>query len=1217
MMMSFILFLLIEIGATIGAAIAMGRAKMGWWKALLPLPIGAALSYGLGMMIVSSGGTTSNLTCAGFLVDVGILAALIVMSRQAREALKMQQLMEKTSQEALPPLFFPTHREPTESKQAKCDICDAAIREPNGYQLTTTQVVCSPRFWYDHYQRHREEFVAMGISSYDVLQESPAGKTLIERVVGDATPWLVCEQCIYHFDVDREQARSYVRQWWKDQTFVPPGSGPTLLSEVRMVESPAELPALKVKEVSEPEKPAPVPSVSESKIEDKASQQTTEALPCGMGKIARPLALPVINPTPSAEVGMGTEAVAPLFREPAETLAPASEETLQQRPARLSKSYGTPQEVRLSQGIPRWPVAVALLNLNGLGLGYLYCHQWRRWLVHFLLTTGLLVVAFMANSARAPLVWIIAFGLWLLWMGIDGWRQARRLAQAGVTEAIGRPWLPVALAILLIGLAIGSFGFYTVSGQQELRAGMAAYGLADCRTALPYFNHVTTWYRLTLDPNLIAAEAKNTECNLLVEAENSRHQYKHEEAVTAYETYIGTYPNAAPALPAKTAVAETYVEWATYLRADHNYSLALEKYGIILEKYADTPPGQQVGSLIPEAYYEWGQYLVSQNRYQTALETFEQVQNSTHEPDMLAKAKQGHQNALLALGRDMGEDGQTLIKETWYQVKDGASATSPAIGIIDNEPGRFWYEGNQLTLSDQLRAVKPGHFRYAVYLDESEKEVQRCSYTSRYTVIGTVIRRQRIWTVLVRDTLTGQVVDRKTFEGPSPASCPFMENFGSSSIKSILGWTPAPEDVQNWLARIFTNPPMPQEKPLEVDSLPAGASVRVMTTFSGGDEEALFNQVNKRFTELTGVKVVHEGIRDLEEAISTRVAAGGPPDVALLPLPGQLQRFAGQGVLVPLWPKIIEQVQHNYAPVWLALGAYNGTPYGVFYRVNTRGLVWYPKKAFEAAGYKEPTTWAEMIALSDQIVADGGTPWCIGMESGAATGWVGTDWLEDIMLRTAGPEVYDQWVNHEIPFNDPRVKEAAEYMRQIWFNPDYVLGGTASILTQSFAEGSSLMFENPPQCYMFRQGSFVIGFWPENIRANLDEEVGVFAFPQINQEWAAPAVVAGDQIVMFNDRPEVRAYMEYLTTSESVEPWARAGRAVFPHQDQDLSWYQTDMEREMASLIRNAQVIRFDASDSMPAEVGASSFWKGMADWVSGVNLDTVLAEIDASWPSE
>jgi alpha-glucoside transport system substrate-binding protein len=417
----------------------------------------------------------------------------------------------------------------------------------------------------------------------------------------------------------------------------------------------------------------------------------------------------------------------------------------------------------------------------------------------------------------------------------------------------------------------------------------------------------------------------------------------------------------------------------------------------------------------------------------------------------------------------------------------------------------------------------------------------------------------------------------------------------------------------------------PTEPPAEAESFLEraeagefdGASVLVMGAFAGGDEEARFNAVNDRFMEMTGIEVTYEGTRDFEVVINTRVEGGDPPDVALLPQPGLMTRFADAGELVGLWPSIVERIDENYASVWKDLGSYQGTPYGVFHRVNAKSFVWYPKKAFEEAGYEVPETWDELIALSDQIVADGGTPWCVGMESGAATGWVGTDWMEDVMLRTAGPEVYDQWWQHEIPFTADPVKNAAGYIEEIWFNEDYVLGGTTSILTEHFAEASLPMWNDPPGCYLFRQGNFVINFWPEEIQNNLDEEVGVFGFPQIDEEYGIPILGGGDQVVMFEDRPEVVAYLQYLTTGASGELWAKAGGALFPHQDQNLDWYQTEVERTLADLLLNAEVFRFDASDLMPAEVGAGSFWTGMVDWASGTDLDTVLQEIDATWPEE
>jgi alpha-glucoside transport system substrate-binding protein len=392
---------------------------------------------------------------------------------------------------------------------------------------------------------------------------------------------------------------------------------------------------------------------------------------------------------------------------------------------------------------------------------------------------------------------------------------------------------------------------------------------------------------------------------------------------------------------------------------------------------------------------------------------------------------------------------------------------------------------------------------------------------------------------------------------------------------------------------------------------------KVVTVFGAfRDQEAIrFEEAMKPFEERTGIDVVYEPSAEFETQIFVQVEAGNPPDVAALPQPGLMKNFAERGAIIPLPSDVIKLIEGNYTPAWKELGSYEGKVYGIFHRVNAKSFVWYPKKAFEQKGYKVPETWDELMDLMDQIVADGGIPWSIGIESGAATGWPATDWMEDIMLRTAGPEDYDKWVNHEIPFNDPAVKRAANLMADIWLNDKYTFGGGAAIATTHFGDAVQILFTDPPQAWLHRQGNFITGFMPENIQANLEEEVGVFAFPEIDPEWGTPVLGGGDQFVMFDDRPEVIEFIKYLTTWEACKSWAKAGGALFPHQDQNFNDYGSSLEAELARILVNAEVFRFDASDLMPAEVGAGTFWTGMADLVTGVPVDVVLDQIEDSWP--
>ncbi|MDX9864548.1 MAG: ABC transporter substrate-binding protein [Anaerolineaceae bacterium] len=388
------------------------------------------------------------------------------------------------------------------------------------------------------------------------------------------------------------------------------------------------------------------------------------------------------------------------------------------------------------------------------------------------------------------------------------------------------------------------------------------------------------------------------------------------------------------------------------------------------------------------------------------------------------------------------------------------------------------------------------------------------------------------------------------------------------------------------------------------------------------DEDAVkFDNTIAAFEEATGIDIQYEGSKEFETSISIRVDGGDAPDIADFPQPGLLANFVRDGKVVDLSTFLDEEdLKENYNQSWLDMAKMEGPNgpilAGVWQRVNGKSLVWYPKAAFDAAGYTVPETWDEMLALTQQIADDGDTAWCVGIESGTATGWPATDWLEEVMLRTTSLENYDKWTTGELKFDSPEVKNAAETLAEIWFNDDYVYGGRASIVTTFFGDSPVPMFENPPQCWMHKQGNFITSFFPEGLEAGTDYDF--FYLPPIDEAYGKPVLVAGDIMAMFNDRPEVRAVMEYFTKGESVKAWVQSGGAISPHFDSDLDWYTNDVDRGVAEIILNADSVRFDGSDLMPGEVGAGSFWKGMTDWVSGTaDLDTVLAEIDAGWPTK
>jgi alpha-glucoside transport system substrate-binding protein len=395
----------------------------------------------------------------------------------------------------------------------------------------------------------------------------------------------------------------------------------------------------------------------------------------------------------------------------------------------------------------------------------------------------------------------------------------------------------------------------------------------------------------------------------------------------------------------------------------------------------------------------------------------------------------------------------------------------------------------------------------------------------------------------------------------------------------------------------------------------------VVTIFGAFVDEGArrFDASMEPFEERTGIDVQYEGSGDFESLILVRVEGDDPPDIAAFPQPGLMQNFAERDQLIDMSDWFDEgYIEEQYDQSWLDMGTIDGELVGVWYRANVKSLVWYPVPEFSEAGYEAPETWDEMLALSDQIAADGVAPWCIGIESSGATGWVATDWMEDIMLRTQPPETYDAWVNGELPFDSPEVKNAAEIMGNIWFNEEYVYGGVPSILTTPFGDAITPLFDNPPNCFLHRQASFITDFFPEEI--TLGEDVNYFYLPPIEpEERPQPVLTAGDIMVPFRDCPEVRQVMEYLATGESTKAWLQSGGFVSPHNDTPLDWYPTEFDRGYAEILQNASAVRFDGSDLMPGAVGTGAFWTGMVDYVNaeGENLDQVMQTIDAAWPEE
>jgi alpha-glucoside transport system substrate-binding protein len=254
------------------------------------------------------------------------------------------------------------------------------------------------------------------------------------------------------------------------------------------------------------------------------------------------------------------------------------------------------------------------------------------------------------------------------------------------------------------------------------------------------------------------------------------------------------------------------------------------------------------------------------------------------------------------------------------------------------------------------------------------------------------------------------------------------------------------------------------------------------------------------------------------------------------------------------------------------------------------------------------------------MVADGRKPWYAPMESGNATGWVGTDWIEDIVLRTTSVENYDRWTVPESPddrllFASPEIQNAWEIMGSFLLNDDYMYGGILSTLQDRFFDTGIPLIEG--DAMMAKQGSYMPSWLAEDypeLAIGPEGDLNYFFFPAIDEQYGDPVLTGGDVYTMYNDRPEVREVIRYMTSAESIRPAIERGVFLSPHQDAELDWFD-EADRGIAEILLNADTVRFDGSDLMPGEVGTGTFWAGVVDYISGEDLEPILQDIDASWP--
>jgi alpha-glucoside transport system substrate-binding protein len=381
-------------------------------------------------------------------------------------------------------------------------------------------------------------------------------------------------------------------------------------------------------------------------------------------------------------------------------------------------------------------------------------------------------------------------------------------------------------------------------------------------------------------------------------------------------------------------------------------------------------------------------------------------------------------------------------------------------------------------------------------------------------------------------------------------------------------------------------------------------TVSVLSLWGGGEQEA-FQKVLTAFTAETGIKTKYESARDFLPVVRSRLAAGNPPMVAIIPRPGIVADLAKEGALISLDDLGLDTdaINANYSEAWTNLTSVDGTTYGVVAKANSKSVIWYSPAD---TAVQPQQTWDELQSLTDELASTPTKPWSLG----AKDSWTLTDWFENVYARTAGPDKYNQLFSGELPFTDPTVKSALELMSKM-LNDNTVAGGIDGALGTGFVDGIGKVFSTNPTAHMYMEGGFVGGITLADVNPALvpGESIDFYPFVTIDEAQGEPLVGGGDITAAFVNNEDVAKLIEYLASPEAGTIWVSTGAIVSPNKGVTADAYPNELVKKEAEQVTSAQVFLFDGSDLLPGALGE--------DW--GTLLQTVIkdpSEIDSQLES-
>jgi alpha-glucoside transport system substrate-binding protein len=392
---------------------------------------------------------------------------------------------------------------------------------------------------------------------------------------------------------------------------------------------------------------------------------------------------------------------------------------------------------------------------------------------------------------------------------------------------------------------------------------------------------------------------------------------------------------------------------------------------------------------------------------------------------------------------------------------------------------------------------------------------------------------------------------------------------------------------------------------------PAAPDVVVFSPWVGVDADR-FDKVLAGFTEETGISVRNTGSANFEADLLARVNDGDAPDVAVSPQPGLVDDLIASGQITPLRGAAESAATQAYPPL-VDLVSHDDEIWGAWFELSVKSLVWFDPAVLAQYG-DAPKSLADLADLGANAVSDGLPPWCVALRAFGASGWPGTDWVEDLILRFQGTEVFDAWVSGEIPFTDDRITQSINSFSSDVIGPGRAATGSIGPLRTFVEDGADPLFEAPPGCLFHRQASFLRPHLPEGAVIAPDGDVDFFVLPPAVEGDPTPILVGGSVAVTFSEEQKAQRLIEYLATPDSADPFANAGGFISPYPDFDADRYLDDVDRRIAQIVEEADILRFDGSDLMPPSVGTGTFWEGIMALASGSSVAESAELMQSGW---